>query len=698
MATVVVSPQPETLRHSPSPTATPALTLSTKRSTTPVPNKHIPYCPPGPTPKSQTLTPPSSPLTRSPTTRIPSILYPPTSYTKLLNNPPIYGIDAKTLAQALDQQANQPLPDPHHVFPWLHGLHEDNHIQLAFFVARRKSLRRTPKCLRAITIIKAGGDLTRSRIKGALSPDEVLYLTSDSGKGFLDCDPREGFSVRNFQIQATKMAKLSDIIIYGDARTDQRIIKSIAERTAIVQRAWRREQEASGHFPEPYNTFVLTTPYEQVEKEYPQLIGIDSKGRQTNQTMDFLQWERREMCSMSKASPIAHGVSLGPSPDWNASTATKTKDPAFSFDLFVESSDQAQMPTEDALLACLEKLVDSEKQGKAVHIEFPSSGSILPPSWSNSEIDGLLAMCRFIYGITHPVSIPKLEAPGSRDKDSDGDVKMDDSLLPDEPLPAQRVLIHCADGYTESSLLGLAYYMYAHCVPAHTAWLDLHVDKQRNFFAYPTDVALLVAIQERLLAESPLSQLNLTQSPTSIMPTRADLPLTPPPSAPSSLSSSKIEDPMQAPHWLSRLDGSLPSRVLSYMYLGNLTHANNPSLLKALGITRILSIGEPVSWTEEELEEWNSTPGTDSISHLDVPCEEAIDDSDPHPNMLMVDRVQDNGIDPLTSEFERCLEFIDRHKTDGGATLVHCRVGVSRSATICIAEVMREMKLSFPRA
>ncbi len=40
----------------------------------------------------------------------------------------------------------------------------------------------------------------------------------------------------------------------------------------------------------------------------------------------------------------------------------------------------------------------------------------------------------------------------------------------------------------------------------------------------------------------------------------------------------------------------------------------------------------------------------------------------------------------------------DRGRRNGTATLVHCRVGVSRSATICIAEVMRSMGISFPRA
>jgi dual specificity MAP kinase phosphatase len=70
------------------------------------------------------------------------------------------------------------------------------------------------------------------------------------------------------------------------------------------------------------------------------------------------------------------------------------------------------------------------------------------------------------------------------------------------------------------------------------------------------------------------------------------------------------------------------------MYLGNLGHANNPELLRALGITQILSVGEIAMWREGDLEKWGKE------------------------NVCVVQGVQDNGIDPLTEEFARCLEFI----------------------------------------
>jgi dual specificity MAP kinase phosphatase len=464
----------------------------------------------------------------------------------------------------------------------MHGLHPDNHIQLAFFVGRKKGLRKLPKLLRCITIIKAGGDLSRARIKGAIAPDEVLSLCDDAAKGFVECDPREGFSVRNFHIQAAKIAQVSDIIVYGDDNTDARIIKSVAERTASVQRKWRRDLEATGQYAETFNTFVLTESFDIVEEKHPELVVVDSSGRSTSHGMDFLQWERAEMCAMSKASKISQGVFQGPSPARDAPRSEES-----NFDVFIETSDHGSVLD----LATL-KIKAAQIGGDPVHILFPSSGSILPPSWSQMEVNGLLNMCRWIYNVTHRSHLHEQMA------DEDGDIQMAE-LSPKQ----RRVLIHCADGYTESSMLIIAYFMFAEGIPVHEAWTRLHCEKGRNFFAYPSDVALLTSIQDRILSESPVFE-------------------------------QAKRDSIKAPAWLSKLDGSLPSRILPYMYLGNLTHANNPELLKELGIRRILSIGEPVSWSHGEKEKWGRQ------------------------NLLMVDRVQDNGIDPLTGEFERCLEFI----------------------------------------
>jgi dual specificity MAP kinase phosphatase len=441
-----------------------------------------------------------------------------------------------------------------------------------------------------------------------VAPDEILSLCDSNDKGFLDCDPKEGFSVRNFAIQTAKLAQVSDIIIYGDDSTDQRIIKSVAGRTASVQRKWKKHLEACGQCPETYHTFVLTNSFEEVERNYPELVAVDSMGRITGQTMDFLQWERLEMCAMSKSSEFSTGVYQGPSPGANPVLACKDDE---EFDILIETSDHAQMPDEDVLASKLDEMGES-----SLHLSFPSSGSILPPSRSHSEVDSLLTMCRFIYAVTHPTSIPASHEDRGPDQgnlqiaDSDGDVQMQDlspapsSTSSSTSVKPRKVLIHCADGYTESTLLAIAYFMYAEGVPVHTAWLRMHCDKGRNFFAYPSDVALLTAIQPRLLAESPAN-------PAKVGP---------------------------APGWLSKLDGSLPSRILPYMYLGNLTHANNPELLREMGIKRILSIGEPVSWVKSEHQKWSRD------------------------DLMMVDRVQDNGIDPLTGEFERCLEFIGEWK------------------------------------
>ncbi|TDZ28658.1 Dual specificity protein phosphatase PPS1 [Colletotrichum spinosum] len=471
--------------HRPSSTvgSVPSISLDTiGAAQAPVPNKHLPVCPPGSVPLDEPNTPPPSPPRDDELVQPSSLLYPPDKFDRhdsgLLA---VYTISPADVDSAVDYVSRQPLPDPSQVFPWLHGLHPHNHIQQAFFIARHRSLRKTPTCVRGLTLVKADGDLNFARLKGAIAPQEFLQL--NESPDFLEVDPRDGFCVRNFQIQAAKSAMTSDIVVYGD---NEAVVRQLGLKIADAQLRWRQRHETQGHRIPEYNTFVCASPFAEFEENHKEIVAIDSKGRLTGRVLDFSSQERKEMYNMTMASEISHNVWLGPTPDL-------TFEGESQFDVFIECSDVGRLDP-----STLRALAQSQiEPAQRPYIDFPSSGSILPPTWSQAEADGI------------------------------------------------------------------AYFSYSTGRGIADAWLQLHTAQKRNFFAYPTDVALLTCIEARLLHESPV---HLDKG------------------------INEISALVKEPAWLPGLDGSLPSRVLSHMYLGNLGHANNPDLLRALGIGQILSV------------------------------------------------------------------------------------------------------------
>lgn len=658
MATIAIPrPVPSPRPDSPldNPITPPHLSLETHSNAStpgPVPNKHIPDCPPGSGIASQPDTPPDSPQSVERYAQK-SMLHPPHDFPCHKSGPfAIYEVEPADVATAMDAASRQPLPDPSQLFPWLHGVHPHNETQQAFFNVRKRRSQKPPTCLRGVTVVKADGDLDLCRLKGALSPDELIHRGPIPE--FIEADPREGFSVRNFHIQLIKSALLSDIIVYGD---DSRKVKNVAWEIAEAQSRWREKTVfGDDSFPE-YNTFFCTARFSEFEEEHAEIVAIDSEGYSTGKVIDLAQQERIEMWSMAEPSEIAHNVFVGPTPELGSPGES-------GFDLFIDCCDGGRL-NPVALQLVAESPAD--KVSQPFH-DFPSSGSILAPTWSQDEADGILETCKWLYHLSHgTLPSDKIDADLDKDSQMSGDGEWVDE---DEPVARPRkIMLHCNDGYTETTMLAVAYLSYSTGRPVPEAWLGLHTQLGRNIFAYPSDVALLTSIAPRLLSESPVCAGRSLTDITNLL--------------------------KDEPAWLSGHDGSFPSKILDYMYLGNLGHANNPELLHALGIRQILSVGETLLWRDGDREAWGEE------------------------NICSIDGVQDNGIDPLMGHLRRALDFIgkflfsplyhdsclthtfphvERGRLSGTATLVHCRVGVSRSATICIAEVMRTLGVSLPRA
>jgi protein phosphatase slingshot len=107
------------------------------------------------------------------------------------------------------------------------------------------------------------------------------------------------------------------------------------------------------------------------------------------------------------------------------------------------------------------------------------------------------------------------------------------------------------------------------------------------------------------------------------------------------------------------------SQIMPYMYLGTEWNASNYDSLVNNRITHILNVSSEVD---------NFFP--DTFKYLNI-------------------RVLDNEKTDLLKEFDRTNKFIQEAKEQGTSCLVHCKMGVSRSASVVIAFLMKELNWSY---
>lgn len=123
-------------------------------------------------------------------------------------------------------------------------------------------------------------------------------------------------------------------------------------------------------------------------------------------------------------------------------------------------------------------------------------------------------------------------------------------------------------------------------------------------------------------------------------------------------------------------------------------------MLHALGITHVVSVGEcalvpPSHHTNTHGSAYMASAG---VCHRPGPGAHFVPGKGPSGQgslwieeregrikVLDIKGVCDDGIDTLEPQLEPICDWIDKARQEGGQVLVHCRVGVSRSATVTVS-------------
>lgn len=287
--------------------------------------------------------------------------------------------------------------------------------------------------------------------------------------------------------------------------------------------------------------------------------------------------------------------------------------PKFNYKLFIQCHSDASFPDLTELAELLFKYTisshDSEEVQESHHLLFPPSGSIGIGDCKRDNLRLIVNICKLIYLYSSSMSSKGLGT-----------------------------LIYCSDGYTESSLLVFCYLMYALNLPLDEVMLKLHSEYERPFYIFNSDVVILRKLEPLLRKYSPLvkrgggdgkminwgemeeissAEINeiLLGVPKKNSNAKFGYIFNDEDSSLSEASSSSSDDDSEeneddddndddeetearkfAIDWVKEVEGSIPSKILPYLYLGSLKHALCLPLLNKLGIKKVISVGESLPW------------------------------------------------------------------------------------------------------
>ena len=111
------------------------------------------------------------------------------------------------------------------------------------------------------------------------------------------------------------------------------------------------------------------------------------------------------------------------------------------------------------------------------------------------------------------------------------------------------------------------------------------------------------------------------------------------------------------------------SRLTNFLFVGNMKDAGDVTALQKAGIDHVLNVT-------------TAAPGYQTCASI----------------VYKQLRADDNGHQNLKQYFNEAFEFIDLARRRGGAVLIHCQAGVSRSPTIAVAYLIKNFPMPMVEA
>lgn len=281
-----------------------------------------------------------------------------------------------------------------------------------------------------------------------------------------------------------------------------------------------------------------------------------------------------------------------------------------------------------------------------------------------------------------------------------------------------KVFIGSHDGFTSSTIWLVLLTQLLNRLTIEESILYLAKQEIKLFF-FDNDYSLL---QDLEIFVDYLNKHLLLEFPTIILPSTLDL---------NSIDRFYFMNPIVKPQpydWFADCQGqlNLPSKVYPHLYLGSLLHSSSNTILETFGISNIISIDELPSWWNQmfskyiqfDYEQRLAVPVVlkpiykyDNIKIYEVNFEQLhhfipykVQATLPSSlnSLIYIHNFKDDGKDSILPMLLDAPPFIHDKillgQSPKKSTLIHCKVGVSRSATLVIASIMKHFRIGLVQA